>query len=152
MKTKPNDTKGLEEILSELARKHGGKLTAETVLKSAEKPTSPLHHHFQWDDSAAARQYRLIQASQLIRRVRITYVTPENKTLNVRAYVNVTPEAIEHEDESPRGHYVPFETAMTIPNYREQLLANARRDAETFRQKYSSLEEVLPVIEAMKAI
>lgn len=146
--TKPNETTGLEEILSAIAQKHGGTLTPEQVLRAAKPKTSPLHHHFQWDDSEAAKQYRLIQAGQLIRRVRLTIEPAPDVKLRVRAFVNVTPEAVE--DESPRGHYVPFQTAMNVPNYREQLLANARRDAETFRQKYSALQEVMPIITAIE--
>jgi hypothetical protein len=149
MKTKPNETASLEEILGKIAQKHGGTLTPEQVLKAAAPKSSPLHQHFQWDDTEAARQYRLMQAGQLIRRVRITYAPSEGREFRVRAFVNVTPEAVE--DESPRGHYVPFETARLIPNYREQLLANARRDAETFKQKYATLEEVLPIIQAIDA-
>jgi len=57
-----------------------------------------------------------------------------------------------HEDENPRGHYVDFRDAIKSPNYREQLLSNARRDAETFRAKYSTLEEVLPIIQAIDSI
>jgi hypothetical protein len=149
MKTKPNETASLEELLGKIAQKHGGTLTPEQVLKAAAPKSSPLHQHFQWDDTEAAKQYRLMQAGQLIRRVRITYAPSEGREFRVRAFVNVTPEACE--DESPRGHYVSFETAIGIPNYREQLLANARRDAETFKQKYATLEEVLPIIQAIDA-
>jgi hypothetical protein len=149
MKTKPNETASLEELLAGIAKKHGGTLTPDQVLKSAMPKSSPLHHHFQWDDTAAAKQYRLIQAGQLIRRVRLTIEQSPGHEIRVRAFVNVTPEACE--DESPRGHYVSFQTAIGIPNYREQLLANARRDAETFKQKYATLEEVLPIIQAIDA-
>jgi hypothetical protein len=149
MKTRPHETASLEEILGQLAQKNGGKLTPEQVLTAAKPKSSPLHQHFQWDDSEAAKQYRLMQAGQLIRRVRITYAPNEDRSFRVRAYVNVIPEVAE--DESQRGHYVPFETAMSIPNYREQLLANARRDAETFKSKYATLEEVLPIISAIES-
>jgi len=147
MKTKPNETATLEEILAGIAKKHGGTLTPDQVLKSAMPKSSPLHQHFQWDDTAAAKQYRLIQAGQLIRRVRLTIEQSPGHEIRVRAYVNVTPEIAE--DGNPRGHYVSFETAQAVPNYREQLLANARRDAETFRAKYAALEELFPIISAI---
>lgn len=150
MKTKEKPSCTLQELLSKIAAKHGGILTPERVLKAAESKSSPLHQHFQWDDTEAAKQYRLIQAGQLIRRVRITYAPSENREISVRAFVNVIPELAE--DESPRGHYVSFEVAQAVPNYREQLLANARRDAETFRQKYNMLTEMMPIISAIDAI
>jgi hypothetical protein len=138
----------IKKQLEAIANRPAG-LNPRTLLTEAANPLSSLHKYFEWDDTEAARQYRLMQAGQLIRRVRITYSPSEGREFRVRAFVNVTPEACE--DESPRGHYVSFETAIGIPNYREQLLANARRDAETFKQKYATLEEVLPIIQAIDA-
>ena len=48
-----------------------GKLTASQVLEVARSPDSPLHPCFEWDDSIAAEQWRLEQARELIRRVKI---------------------------------------------------------------------------------
>ena len=39
--------------------KRKGHLSAEMVLRDAEKVNSPLHDHFEWDDSEAAEQHRL---------------------------------------------------------------------------------------------
>ena len=63
-----------------LAEKHGG-ITAEIVLQAAAKKSSPLHSHFNWDDSSAARQYRLVQAGELIRRIKVQYEVSENNPL-----------------------------------------------------------------------
>ena len=56
------------------------------VVEDARDPTSPLHGFFEWDDTAAAQQYRLGQARQLIRRVKIE-VTVRDIPLNVVRYV-----------------------------------------------------------------
>lgn len=53
---------------------HGGILQAEDVLEEAKNPASPLHPMFEWDNAAAAHQYRLDQARALIREVRVEMV------------------------------------------------------------------------------
>lgn len=60
-----------EQRLKELYEKNGKRLRPEDVIKDAKRKTSPLHAYFEWDDSKAAHQYRLNQARQLIREVRI---------------------------------------------------------------------------------
>ena len=63
-----------------------GTLTAESVLNDAANPASPLHSHFQWDDSKAAHAYRIDQARTLIRSVRLVITTNEVAVRTV-AYV-----------------------------------------------------------------
>ena len=139
----------LQEILQSIAERNGGIITPSLVLSNASDPANPLHHHFQWDDGVAAHNWRLEQAAQLIRRVRITLEGSGDRTY--RAFVSITPESVD-DGERPTGIYVSLETAMSVPNYREQLLAAARRDAMTFASKYAALQEIKPLVEAMKEI
>lgn len=142
----------LRDILADLAAKYNGTLTPDVVVEHAEPSESPLHGYFEWDDTKAAAEFRLAQAAGLIRRVRVTYEVGENKTLNVRAFHNVRPAASksEEEDDGRRGIYVPVETAMTTPSYRDQLFQSAQRDAKAFRSKYSSLQEASAIIGAIE--
>lgn len=64
-------TSVLEAEMQRLYDKHK-KLDAEIVLREASKPSSPLHHRFEWDDTEAARRYRLQQANDLIVQYQIT--------------------------------------------------------------------------------
>ncbi len=57
--------------LERIATAHKGRLTAESVVKDAAAPSSPLHGFFEWDDKVAGHRYRLDQARELIRSVRI---------------------------------------------------------------------------------
>jgi hypothetical protein len=63
-----------------------GTLSPDAVLKDARNPKSPLHDEFEWDDSAAAHQYRVDQARALIARVKVEIVTTE-RVIRVPAYV-----------------------------------------------------------------
>ena len=132
------------DAIRALAEKHG-KITAELVLKSAEKKTSPLHNHFDWDDSSAAKRYRLVQAGELIRRIKVDYIISETNTVRVRAFHNVSDQA----EEDPETYYVSLSEALTVESYHGQLMANCKRDMIAFRAKYAALTECEKVMEAM---
>ena len=70
--------------LSELERE--GRLLPADVVDDARDADSPLHSHFEWDDSIAAEHYRLDQARNLIRSIKI-HVTVREMPVSVVAYV-----------------------------------------------------------------
>ena len=43
-----------------------GKVTPQMIVDEAENAKSPLHKFFEWDNSAAAQKYRLMQATNMI--------------------------------------------------------------------------------------
>ena len=63
-----------------------GSITPEVVVADASNPDSPLHGHFEWNDSKAAHQHRLQQARAILR-VRFV-VTNEETVLRVPYYVH----------------------------------------------------------------
>lgn len=74
------------EKLAELASSNGGRLTPNLVLEEAKDPDSVLHPLFEWDDTLAARQHRILQARQIITSVRVV-ITTENKKISTVYYV-----------------------------------------------------------------
>lgn len=62
-----------------------GSLTPHLVVQAAEVPGHPLHPCFTWDDTEAAKNWRLNEARGLIRSVRI--VTDEQESFT--AYVSI---------------------------------------------------------------
>ena len=120
----------VEQELDRLAREHGH-ITPELVVEAARDEGSPLHSHFDWDDSAAADKWRREQARQLIIRCRITVEVKPDQSLTVRRYTGVP---------RPEGRavdYVPTERALT--SKRELVLESARVELESLRRKYESL-------------
>lgn len=150
MSTETKKTK-TAHILRDLAEKNGGEITPEIVLQEAKRKNSPLHPFFCWDNTKAAEEYRLIQAASLIRRIKITIPSSDETSIKVRAFINVCPqaEAEETPEEQARGVYVSFQHATTVESYREQMIANCKRDVEAFRRKYSALQEAGRIIKAM---
>lgn len=57
------------------------------VINAASDKCSPLHAHFEWDDTKAAGRWRMEQARQLIRSV--TIVINDAVPTVVRAYVSL---------------------------------------------------------------
>ena len=80
------DKKVIEERLALLMNQNSGRLTKEIVLEDAEDPASPLHSLFEWDDTEAARKYRLSQANEIIRSIKVEVKTDKH-TISVVRYV-----------------------------------------------------------------
>lgn len=143
-------------------RQRDGKLTPAAVVEDARPEGSVLHEDFEWRDEIAAERYREGQARNMIGAVRILRVDSRPP---VRAYVNVQiveqkplkfedvarkPEKTER-SEQPGRCYMPLEEVLQKPDLYRQMMADARRDAQTYRQKYSTLEELAPIMDAIKS-
>ncbi len=63
-----------------------GELTPQRVVKAAADPESPLHKAFDWDDTKAGRKWRIHQARQLIKSIRVVIETSE-QTFKVPEYI-----------------------------------------------------------------
>jgi len=124
-----------------------GPLTPETVLEHARDEASPLHKHFTWDDSEAAEQYRLQQAAWLLRTVKVRVVVKDNET-RTRAFVAVRVKP----DEERRAQYVNLNAALENPDWRAQMIKQALRELEAFRQKYAVLSELKSVLTAIERV
>lgn len=115
-----------------------GVLTCEAVLEAARPKNSPLHDYFTWEDSRAAERYRLIEAGRLIATVRIEYRQKK------AAQIIYTPEFIPTgtNNEGKRQYY-PVEEVKQNDFLREKALADARREMESTRARYSHLVDLL---------
>jgi hypothetical protein len=130
--------KDVSEVLSMLAAENNDILLPEKILIEAERPSSPLHSFFEWDDTEAARQYRLVQARELVRvHVRII----ENVKEPVRAYVSLSSDRVHG------GGYRPILKVLSDTQQRGVLLQDALRELESFRIKYQMLVELGKIFE-----
>ena len=133
---------GAADELSRIAKACGGHLKPEDVVRNAKQKSSPLHKYFTWDDTEAAAKYRIIQAAQLIRTIKVTVEThPQDKPITVRAFINVAMESEDDADET-ESVYVPLATALKVDDYRTQMLENAAKELGVFRKKYALLNEL----------
>jgi hypothetical protein len=144
-------------------RQRDGKLTPAAVVDSARPEESVLHEDFEWRDDVAAEKYRQGQARQMVGAVRII----REERPPVRAYVNVkvvssmplkATDCIREVDEEPEQAteeenegrcYMPLEEVLQKPDLCNQMMADARRDAQTYKQKYSALASLASIMQAI---
>lgn len=122
------DANVTDEVIEELDKiakdDTDGLIQPERVVEVASDATSPLHRHFEWDDSEAAQEYRLHQARALINRVRIIKVDQGPR------YVNVT---IKRVDGGFRRGYVQTERAVVDPDLYEQVVIDASKGIRAYQ-------------------
>ena len=124
--------------------KRKGHLSAEMVLRDAEKVNSPLHDHFEWDDSEAAEQHRLWQARMVINSIVILRDNGEKDT-PLRAFVHLR-------DADDEPVYMDINVAMGDEAMRKQVLTRAWRELESWRSRYEEYEELAAVFAAMETV
>lgn len=107
------------------------------VVEAARDPQSPLHRYFEWDDTAAAQAYRLVQARKLIARVRVVVVDHGPSMVNVSI---VSPSG------EPRRGYLPITRVASDPDLCAQAMADARRGIAAYRVRLSAFEQARDVV------
>lgn len=123
--------------------RHSGILRPADVVAFARDPRTALHAEFEWDDHAAAAEYRLEQARRIIRCV--VRVVSEDST-PVRVYASL------RDDRRVGDSYRSVSDIMDDPHLRKQLLAQALREAESWRVRYERLAELEPIVRAITKV
>lgn len=124
----------------------GGKDMVTAVLKRAEDTESALHAYFEWDNDAAAQAYRLSQATDLIRRVKVKVIHPGvSKPIKVRAYIPKRELPAETPDDTTAGSYKAIEEIGGGTAAEMMLLASIERDVKRLQQKYKNVVDFIEV-------
>ena len=120
------------ERLEYLSSKNKGKITPKIVIQDARQKDSVFYNYFEWDETKAAKEYRLQQARSLINHV-VEVVVIEGEQSEQRSFFSV-------KNGDSKMVYVTIEKAVSTPNYRMQLLSqlittmeNATRLMKMFR-------------------
>lgn len=133
------DAQTVGELFENMNAK-GIDITPESVLAEGRNIDSPIHSEFEWDDTLAAEKYRLEQATQLIRHIRIVREDEPEQPYKERGFVSI-----------PGGNsvYVQMSTALSNDEYKKHLLKQAKGDMETFLAKYRRLEQLASITQPM---
>lgn len=123
------------KLLTKLARRNGGILKVEDVLKEARDEHSILHKHFEWDDTEAAEQYRKQQARYLIQRCKITLV--DNEPTTVRAFLSLPT------DRENGGGYRLTSEIMTDSSMKTEVLRDIQLTIARWTRKLHLLDQDL---------
>jgi hypothetical protein len=124
--------------LQNLYRSAGDDLNERDVLADAEDAASPMHGYFEWDDTAAAHRWRIAQAQELIRRVRVTVTRDDAPPLRVRAWVAKRDLGVG--SEFPVGSYAAIEDVAGVTAFEVSMRDAIARDLARLQRKYDNSE------------
>lgn len=136
------------EHIEEIKEKRGG-ITPQLLVIEAKKKRSPLHNCFEWDDSAAAEQYRIVQAREILRYlvVVIELETENEEEIYVRGFV-----APLDTDEDSQTSYLTISEVMADEDldraYKQQIL----RELKAIKHKSKSYDEFSKVNRAIEEV
>lgn len=136
------------EVVTELEglrQRHGGVLRPEDVVDFARDPSTALHARFTWDDTEAARRYRLVQAGEVIRLV-ISVYAEETKVHRIRAFVSLP------SDRATGGGYRSTREVMNDEVRRAEMLRAALAIFQSARLRYAHLKELAGVWDAVREV
>lgn len=126
------------EALKAIAARNDGLLRPADVVEEARDENSPLHGAFCWDDTEAARLYRLDQAQRLIRKFKVVIEESKGKTIEVPVFIGVSTDRTSTKDENP--YRLAEEVART-----KSLLEVAESDAlsqlKALKNRYNYLKK-----------
>ena len=139
-----------QDALQAIYDEHGT-LTPDLVVTLAADPDHELHPRFEWDDSEAARRYRLVQASGLIRSVTVNIDRGEDRgPVRVRAFVadhelGVGP-APDADEPATVGAYRPVQEVITSDVLRTAWFRALARDWQALKRRAGQSKEFADMV------
>jgi len=125
-----------EEVIEELEKiaknDVDGLIQPEAVIDAAYDEASPLHKHFEWDDSEAGHAWRLHQARMLVAKVRIVKIDQGPR------YVNVV---IQRAEGGQRRGYIQTERAVADPDLYEQVVREAAKGMRAYQIRLNAFDK-----------
>ena len=116
-----------------------------TIVEAAADRKSPAHRLFQWDESLAAQEYRLLQARIILGSFVIeTEVTTKGRGVK---WIDVP-----YISRSAPGQYEVTHKAMKTPDKRDFILKEALREFKRLRTRYANLSDLAVVFAAMDEV
>jgi hypothetical protein len=129
------------ERIEQMRTVNAGVVTPELLVDDGRAEESPLHPCFEWDDTIAAERYRLDQARLVLRSLTVSIA--DDRRVPIRAFV-----CVERTEAEGRA-YVAIHDALRDDDFRTQVLANAVREVQAWRQRYSRLRELANIFAAV---
>jgi len=121
-----------KKFLEKLANQKGGILMVDDVIEAARDKSCVLHHHFEWDDTEAAKAYRKDQARSLIRRCKITLV--DSPSAEIRAFTSLS------SDRESGGGYRLTSTVLNDDQMRLEFIHDIELTIARWRSKLHLLD------------
>jgi hypothetical protein len=130
------DPEKIGKRLESLSAKADGRLKPEAVVEDAAKPSSPTHKLFEWRDKAAAHQYRIDQARELLEMIRLVDDPDDEEEQPRRVFFSL----IDPDDK--KRSYRSIDEIMGDRSLRIALLKKAESELRQFESRYRELTEI----------
>jgi hypothetical protein len=114
-----------------------GAVTPRDVVDSARSTNSPLHPFFEWNDQKAADLFRVEQARNMLRSIKVKFVDGSTEIV-ARAF---QVEATKAYEGAPR-EYRSFRSMADDSAFAARMMQSAYDDLISWRRKYSPYEDV----------
>ena len=114
-----------------------GSLEPQAVVDAASALDHPLHRHFEWDDSIAAKAHRLDTARRIIRLVRVEL--PDRQGMDARAYLSIR--------DTAGARYEPLEKVRASVDLQLTVLRQAKRELESIKARYRDFADIFRGVE-----
>lgn len=131
----------LRSELTAIYRKRG-ELTPQSVVDEARPEGAPLHSRFEWNDEVAGEKYRIVQAQQLIRAVKIEYTDSAGEKKRVRGFFPIR----DVEENPEKIGYSPTEDIVQDDMCLKILMRQLERDIADLKRKYGHLAEFAKIM------
>jgi hypothetical protein len=129
----------------EIIQEKENKITAESLVQYAEKKkNSELSKCFEWDDTEAAKEYRLAQARKILNHIIIEYkISESEECLQIRKYEIIT---IKNDDDKSEKNYVDIITAISKKDQRKQIFNNINQALDQVKEKLNNYNKLTELI------
>jgi hypothetical protein len=138
------DAEEIGRHIDSLAENKAGFITTQDIVNDARDAKSPLHSNFEWDDLAAAENWREQTARSLIGSivtVKVEQSGDAQREIRVRAFVNVVVD--------DQHYYSPVVRIMQEPALYDQYIKRVLQEAFRLREKVKDFEEFAQVVAAI---
>jgi len=133
-----------EELAAIQAKNPANLLERDDVWKSAKRKKSTLHTYFTWDKEKAVIKCWRLEATKVIRSVKLVVRTENKEPIRVRAFAAMDPDTVEHTG------YMSIEEMML--EYPDEMLERAKRELRRVRAQYADLVELAEIFQLVDAL
>ena len=125
----------VQDVINEIYQRDG-EVKPSTLLEEARSESSPIHNAFEWDNTKAGHEFRLIQARTWIRKVRIIIEDRVERLVHVPRIVF---EDVDYQD-SNEGYYKPISIVVQEQDEFKAALNSAKASLNSARSAYEDLK------------
>jgi exosome complex RNA-binding protein Csl4 len=130
------DAQRIGTALEKIAAKNGGHLTPSAIVEEASNPKHVIHPHITWDDSLAAKLYRLDQARAIVRCIHVE--DDETEDGHVQAFISIS--------EKDQTSYRSITEIKKSVDLQSKVLQQAEADLQAWQNRYRSLTDICKIV------